>query len=260
MRMAGARPSAARRQVRASVEFGVPQKFVAEMLGTGFLTLIGCAAVTSTNTLMNSAKGHPALTQADLGIIGLAFAIGLAISVYAIGKVSGCHINPAITIGFWLTGRIEASLAIIYIVAQFIGAILAGLGILVIYGTQAATQTSMGVTSYAPPTAGWQAFVAELIGTFIFMFVITALAVDPRSPTGWAGLIIGLTLGVVILMMGPVTGASLNPARSFGPMLIKAIFGGKVDWGQLWVYIVGPVVGGVLGALAYDWISGAKRA
>ena len=258
--MAGARPTTARRQVKANADPGKPQKFVAEMLGTGFLTLIGCAAVTSTNTLMNATKPHAPLTQADLGIIGLAFAIALAISIYAIGKVSGCHINPAVTIAFWISGRIDAPLAGLYILAQAIGAFLAGLGILVIYGTQAATQTSMGVTTFAPPTAAWQAFLAELIGTFIFMFVITAMAADPRSPTGWAGLIIGLTLGGVIMMMGGVTGASLNPARTFGPELVQTIFKGPSEWGQYWVYLLGPIIGAALGAFAYDFLAEPKRA
>lgn len=258
--MSGARTTTARRQVRVSTEPSVGQKLIAEALGTAFLTLIGCAAVTSTNMLMNADKAHPGLTQADLGIIGLAFAIALAISVYAIGKVSGCHINPAITLGFLATRRIEAWLAVLYIIAQFVGATIAGLGILVIYGTQAATQTSMGVTSFAAPTAAWQAFVAEAIGTFIFMFVITAMAADPRSPTGWAGLIIGLTLGGVIMMMGGVTGASLNPARSFGPELIQSLFHGTVDWSQYWVYLAGPIVGAVLGAFAYDFIAEPRKA
>lgn len=259
--MSGARPTTARRQVRVNVEPGVPQKLLAEALGTAFLTLIGGAAVTSTNTLLSATKPHGALTEADLGIIGLSFAIALAISVYAIGKISGCHINPAVTIGFWLTGRIEAWLAALYIVAQFAGAVVAGLGILVIYGTQAAkVPGGMGVTSYAATTAGWQAFVAEAIGTFIFMFVITAMAADSRSPTGWAGLIIGLALGVVIMMMGGVTGASLNPARSFGPALIQSLFHGPVDWGQYWVYVAGPVVGAVAGAFAYDYLAQPKRA
>lgn len=259
--MAGARPTTARRQVKVSLEPSVLQKLIAEALGTAFLTLIGCAAVTSTNTLINAVKPHPGLTEADLGIIGLSFAIALAISVYAIGKISGCHINPAITIGFWLTGRIEAWLAGLYIVAQFIGAIIAALGILVIYGTQVAkVPGGMGVTSFAPPTAAWQAFLAEAIGTFIFMFVITAMAADSRAPTGWAGLIIGLALGVVIMMMGSVTGASLNPARSFGPALIQSLFHGKVDWGQYWVYVAGPILGSICGAFAYDYIAQPKKA
>jgi glycerol uptake facilitator protein len=246
------------RRVQVSTKPPIVSRALAEVVGTAFLTGIGTAAVVSTEHLIAAGKG--ALTQADLGFIALAFALALAIGVYSIGKVSDCHVNPAVTTAMLVTRRITPQDAVVYYVAQVIGAILGSLGVLAIWGTDVAKSTSLGVASFASPTSSFQAMVAEAIGAFILLFVITAMAYDPRTPAGWAGLIIGLTLGVVILMMGPVTGASLNPARSFGPMLIKAIFGGKVDWGQLWVYIVGPVVGGVLGALAYDWISGAKRA
>jgi glycerol uptake facilitator protein len=256
--MAAARGAA--RKVQASAGATMLTKLVAEAIGTAFLTGIGTAAVVSTEHL--SAAGKAPITQADLGFIALAFALALAISVYSIGKVSGCHVNPAVTTAMLVTGRISITDAVGYYVAQVVGAIVGSLGVIVIWGADVAKTTSMGVAAYASPTTAVQAAIAEAIGTFIFLFVITAMAGDPRAPAGWAGLIIGLTLGVVILMMGAVTGGSLNPARSFGPMLVQALFGGgaKVHWEQLIVYIVGPVVGGVLGALAYDWVSGAKRA
>ncbi len=246
------------RRVQVSAGPTTVTKFAAEAIGTAFLTGIGTAAIVSTEKLMTA--GKVALTQADLGFIALAFALALAISVYSIGKVSGCHLNPAVTTAMLVSGRMSLSDAVVYYVAQVVGGIVGSLGVLAIWGTDVAKSTSLGVAAFASPTSSFQAMVAEAIGAFIFLFVITAMAGDPRAPAGWAGLIIGLTLGVVILMMGPVTGASLNPARSFGPMLVRAIFGGKVDWGQIWVYIVGPVVGGVLGTLAYDWVSNAKRA
>ena len=253
--MSASRTSAARR-IRASQEPTVAQKLIAEGLGTAFLTLVGAGAVTATNTL---SKGHP--TQADIGVVGLAFAFALALSIYTLGRVSGCHINPAVTIGMLATQRIKPALAGMYIVAQFVGAVIGALGIVVIFGTSAASVPGgMGVTAFGPSTAPIQAVAAEAIGTFIFFFVIAAMAADPRAPTGWAGLVIGLTLGAVIMMMGSVTGASLNPARSFGPALVQTLFHGKVDWGQYWVYIVGPVVGGTLGVLAYDLIAAPKRA
>jgi glycerol uptake facilitator protein len=256
--MAAARGPA--RRVQVSTGPTTATKLVAEAVGTAFLTGIGTAAVVSTEKLIAAAPGKVSLTQADLGFIALAFAFALAVSVYSIGKVSGCHVNPAVTTAMLVTGRMTLPVALGYYGAQVVGAVVGSLGVLAIWGTDVAKSTSLGVASFAPPTSSLQAAIAEAIGTFIFLFVITAMAGDPRAPAGWAGLVIGLTLGVVILMMGAVTGASLNPARSFGPMLVKTIFGGKVDWGQLWVYIVGPVVGGALGALAYDWVSGAKRA
>lgn len=253
--MSGARSGAARR-IKVSQEPTVVQKLVAEGLGTAFLTLVGAGAVTATNTL---SKGHP--TQADIGVVGFAFAIALALAIYSLGRVSGCHINPAVTLGMLATQRIKPALAGLYIIAQFVGAVVGALGIVVIFGTGAANVPGgMGVTAFAASTTPVQAAAAEAIGTFVFLFVITAMAADPRSPTGWAGLVIGLALGGIIMMMGSVTGSSLNPARSFGPALVQTLFHGKVDWGQFWVYVVGPIVGGVLGVVAYDLIAAPKRA
>ncbi len=252
--MSAARTAA--RRIQATTAPSVLQKLAAEAVGAAFLTLIGAGAVTATNTL---SKGHP--TQADVGVVGLAFAIALAISIYSIGKVSGCHINPAVTLALLATRRMEVWLGGLYIVAQFLGAVVGALGILVIFGTGAAkVPGGMGVTSFAATTAGIQAAGAEAIGTFILMFVITAMVVDSRAPTGWAGLAIGLTLGAAIMVMGTVTGGSLNPARSFGPLLIQWLFHGTVSWGQYWVYVVGPVVGAVAGVFAYDVIAQPKRA
>ncbi len=252
--MSAARTGTARR-IAVSAGPTTTQKLAAEFLGTAFLTVMGAGAVTAMNTL---SAGHP--TYSDVGIIALAFAIAVGISIYALGKVSGCHINPAVTIGMWATRRIDTTLAALYIVAQLLGGVLGALGIIALYGSTAAhVAGGMGVTSFAATTSPVQAAVVEAIGTFIFLFVITAMAADPRSPTGWAGLIIGLALGGIIMMMGPVTGASLNPARSFGPALVQSLFGGKVDWGQFWVYVVGPIVGAVAGVFAYDAIAGTKR-
>jgi glycerol uptake facilitator protein len=243
------------RRVQANTAPSVFQKVAAEFLGTAFLTLIGAGAVTATNTL---SKGHP--TQADIGVVGLAFAIARAIAIYSIGKVSGGHINPAVTLALLATRRIEPVLGGLYIVFQLLGAILGALGIIAIFGTGAATVPGgMGVTSFAAPTSAIQAAGAEAIATFIFMFVITAMAADSRAPTGWAGLVIGLTLGAMIMVMGSVTGGSLNPARSLGPDVIQAVFHGKVDWSQYWVYVVGPIVGAIVGAFAYDAVAQPKR-
>ena len=233
------------------------RRLLAEGIGTAFLTLIGCGAVTAADTL-NTAGKH-ALAMGDLGIIALAFGLALAIAVYAIGKVSGCHVNPAVTIGMLLSRRIAVVPAVLYIVAQLVGATVAGLGLIVIYGSTAAKATSMGVTSFAATTSPLQAAGVEAIGTFIFLFVITAMAADSRAPSGWAGLIIGLTLAAVIMAVGVVTGGSLNPARSFGPEVVKMLYGGKVDWGQYWAYVVGPVVGAIVGVFAYDFVSDNRR-
>jgi glycerol uptake facilitator protein len=250
--MATAR-TATRVKASAAIDAATARRLCAEGLGAAFLTLIGCGAVTATDSL--NAAGKHSLAISDLGIIALAFGLALAIAIYALGKVSGCHANPAVTIGMLVSRRIDPTLAALYIVAQFVGAIVAGFALIAIYGSAAAKTTSMGVTSFGASTTPLQAAVVEAIGAFIFLFVITAMAADSRAPAGWTGLIIGLTLAAVIMMEGTVTGASLNPARSFGPELIKALYGGKPNWSQYWVYVVGPIVGAVAGVFAYDYVA-----
>ncbi len=230
------------------------QKLTAEVLGTALLTLIGAGSVTATVTL----DGKVPFSEAQLGVISLAFAFIIMAMVYTIGKVSGCHINPAITISLALTGRQPWSEAVMYIVAQFVGGIIGALGIVALFGSGAATGAGLGVTAFATSTPAIQAAVAEAIGTFILVFTVYGIAVDPRAPAGWAGLVIGLIVAGVIYVVGPVTGASLNPARSFGPVLIQVLFGGKSFFDQYWVYVVGPVVGAIAGAFAYDFLARPK--
>lgn len=234
------------------------QKLGAEFLGTALLTLIGAGSVTATLTLEAGTKAL--FSEADLGVISFAFAFIIAAMVYSIGKVSGCHINPAVTISLALTGRQSWSEAVQYIVAQFLGGIVGALGIVAMFGSSAASNSILGVTAFADSTPALQAVVAEAIGTFILVFTIYGVAVDGRAPAGWAGLIIGLVVAGIIFVVGPISGSSLNPARSFGPVLIQALFGGKQAWGQYWVYVVGPVVGAIAGAFAYEFLASPKQA
>ena len=226
------------------------QKLVAEFLGTALLTLIGAGSVTATQTI--AAGSGAKFSEADLGIISFAFAFIIMAMIFAIGKISGCHINPAVTIALALTGRVDWLTAIAYIVAQFIGAVVGALGIVAMFSSTAATNSILGVTSFSSPVSPLQAIVAEAIGTFILVFTIYGVAVDPRAPAGWAALGIGLIVAGIIFVVGPVTGAALNPARAFGTTFVQAIFGGKNFFNQYYVYIIGPVVGGALGAIVYD--------
>ncbi len=226
------------------------QKLVAEFLGTALLTLIGAGSVTATQTI--AAGSGAKFSEADLGIISFAFAFIIMAMIFAIGKISGCHINPAVTIALALTGRVDWLTAIAYIVAQFIGAVVGALGIVAMFSSTAATNSILGVTSFSSPVSPLQAIVAEAIGTFILVFTIYGVAVDPRAPAGWAALGIGLIVAGIIFVVGPVTGAALNPARAFGTTFVQAIFGGKNFLNQYYVYIIGPVVGGALGAIVYD--------
>jgi glycerol uptake facilitator protein len=237
--------------------YSLGQRAFAEALGTALLVLVGPGSVVATLVLAGDAK--PAITGADL--LGISFAFGLIITalVYALGKVSGCHINPAVTFSLALTKRIPWREVPAYWVAQVIGAVV---GALAIWGIFAATaiHLGMGQTSFNQDTATWaQAMFAEGIGTFMLMFAILGI-VDTRSPSDLAGIVIGGVVIAIIMIVGPMTGASLNPARAFGPELVSAIGGGATHWNQLVpVYIVPGLVGAGLAGFAYDFLAHPRR-
>lgn len=232
------------------------QKFFAEMLGTGFLVLVGPGSIPATLLIINGSNGKATFTMADLGMIGLAFAVAIAAMVYTIGHISGCHINPAVTLAFALTKRIGWRDAGVYMVGQFIGGFLGALGIALMFGTDAAKTIGLGPTNFNEASVSyWQATSVEALGTFLLLFVIMGTAVDGRAPAGWAGLIIGLIVAGEVIIMGPVTGPSLNPARSLGPTVLQVVFGGTYEMGHLAVYFVGPVIGAILGVLSYDLLT-----
>ena len=235
------------------------QKVAAEFLGTGLLVLFGAGSVTATFTLIPS--GRAPASEADFGIIGLAFAIIIAVMVYTIGRISGAHINPAVTIGLAVRGHIDWITSLWYIVAQLVGALVGAFCIAVVFGRHAATLGIMGVTSYnTAVTSPWQALAAEGLGTFVLVFAVYGLAVDRKAPTGWAGLIIGLAVGGAIMVIGPVTGGSLNPARTFGPMFVQVWLGGPSFVYEFWVYVIGPILGGVAAAFAYEALTSPREA
>ena len=234
------------------------RKLVAECIGTALLTLIGAGSVTATFVINGNGKSSP-FTEADLGVISFAFGLIIVAMVYSIGKVSGCHINPAVTIALLVTGRTDLPTAVSYIVAQFVGGTLGALAIVLWFGTSVVTSGINGVTAFGAGTPWWQAVLAEAIGTFILLFTIFGVAVDSRAPAGWAGLVIGLVVVAIIMTLGPVTNASLNPARSFGPVLVRTLFGGPSAWAQYWVYVVGPIIGGIAGALTYEFVAAPRE-
>lgn len=239
------------------------QKFVAELLGTSFLTWIGAGSITAAVFLLNGAKPTTAFTMADLGMIALAFAFAIAAMVYTIGHISGCHINPAVTFSLAVTRRISWSEAVVYWVAQFLGGILGALFIALAFGwATAAKGPGLGATNFTGAIGlygtggGWVVAIAmETIGTFFLLLVIMGTAVDGRAPAGWAGLIIGLTVAGEIFAFGPITNVALNPARAFGPALLTVLLGGTYDFSHVIVYFIGPLLGGVLGVFTYDFVS-----
>jgi aquaporin Z len=226
------------------------KKYTAELLGTFVLTLFGC--------------GSAAIAGATLGTLGIAFAFGLSIvaMAYAIGNISGCHINPAVSLGVWMSGKMPAKDFFGYVVAQCIGALLAALTLTAIINMTnlgGIAATGLGANGYgAASSVGLSAcgaLIVEIILTCVF--VLTILGVTSSEKTSAiAGLVIGLTLTFVHIMGIPLTGTSVNPARSFGPALV---LGGQALC-QLWVFVVGPFVGAALAELIYKGFNKTKKA
>lgn len=236
------------------------KRCLAEVVGTAILVYFGAGAAAI--TLMIS-KGSSPPNPFNIGIgalgglgdwfgIGMAFAIAIAGVIYALGRVSGAHINPAVTIALWATRRFPSGDVIPYIVAQLIGGSLGSLLFAASAGSDAVMVGGLGATAPFPGISFGQAVLAEAIGTFLLMLVIMGVAVDERAPQGFAGLIIGLTVGGVITTTGNIAGSSLNPARTFGPYLVDHIMGGPVLWSHYPIYVIGPVLGALVAAFLYD--------
>lgn len=211
------------------------KSYLAEVFGTFLLVFIGCAAI------VTGGLGG-ALPLGQIGI-GLAFGLGLVAAAYAIGPISGAHLNPAVTLGFFIAGRLPAKDVIPYWIAQIVGAILAAVALwIMVAGKVGDPVTNFGATTWDATKWGTSSvFLTEVIATFTFVLVILA-STSAKHMTMLAGLIIGLTLAALHLGFIPVTGNSLNPARSIGP----GLFSGGEAVGQLWLYIVAPLIGGAI--------------
>jgi glycerol uptake facilitator protein len=232
--------------------YSITQRALAEVVGTAALVLVGPGSVIA--TLVLAGKAVPAVTEADL--LGISFAFGFIITalVYALGKVSGCHINPAVTFGLAVTRRFPWKELPVYWVAQWVGAVIGALGIWAAFGHNAVI-LGMGQTSFTDTASYAAPAFAELVGTALLMFAILGI-VDSRSPGDLAGLVIGGAVVAIILLFGPVSGASLNPARAFGPELVAAIAGGTTHWAQyVPVYLIPGLVGSAGAALIYDFLA-----
>jgi glycerol uptake facilitator protein len=231
---------------------------LAEALGTFLLVFIGSGAAMLSSLLPHN--GHFRATAAELLLVALGLGFALFIAVMMFGRISGGHINPAVTIGLAATGDFPWGDVLPYIIAQVVGAIIGALGIAIIYGRVASTVGHLGAPSLSSTTSIWQGFIAEAVGAGILMFAVFAMAVDKRAPGGWAGLVIGLTLTAAILMAGPATGGSLNPARAFGPYLVNVFFGTSVNWGDfILCYTVGPILGMIGAAFLYRYVAQMGR-
>jgi glycerol uptake facilitator protein len=236
---------------------------IAEAVGTALLVYFGAGAAAITLMIANGTK--PA-TPFNIGIgqlgglgdwfaIGLTFGIVIAVVIYTLGRVSGAHINPAVTIALWATKRFPGGEAVAYIVAQLIGAAVGSLLFFLTVGMDAVTIGGLGATAPFPGIGYGQAILVEAIATFVLMLAIMGMAVDKRAPAGFAGLVIGLSVTAMITSTGNIAGASLNPARTFGPYIMDFLLGGSNLWAFFPIYIIGPVAGAVLAAVFYDRIS-----
>jgi MIP family channel proteins len=214
------------------------RRAAAEGLAAFALVFAGCGAIV-TDASYDGALG-------TVGI-GLVFGLIIMVMIYATGHLSGAHINPAVTIAFSLTRHFAWRDASAYIAAQLAGATAAALVLLAVWPDKPA---ALGAT--VPSVAAGSALVYEVILTAILMFVIIAVATDTRAVGAAAAIAIGGTVGLDAIFGGPVTGASMNPARSFGPALAAG------EWQDFWVYVIGPVVGAALGAVAYQLIRGRE--
>ncbi len=220
------------------------KKLISEFVGTFALVFIGAGSV-ATNYISNGA----------LGLFGIATAFGLVVMamIYATGHISGTHINPAVTIALVATKKMDAKDAVPYIISQLAGAAVAGMTLAVIYPT-AVAGVNLGTTGLGTNVGFGTGVLVEAILTFLLVFTIFGAAVDKRAPAGFAGFAIGMVVLFDILVGGPLTGASMNPARTFGPALASGY------WANHLVYWIGPIIGGVVAALLYDGVFAEKKA
>ena len=223
------------------------QKLVAEGIGTFWLTFGGCGAAIF-------AAAYP---QLGIGFLGVAFAFGLTVltMAYTIGPISGCHLNPAVTVGLAAGGRFPKADIGPYIVAQVVGAIVAAVALYIIAsgkpGFEAGGFAANGYGEHSPGHYGlFSCFIAEVVLTMMFLFVIMG-STHSRAPVGFAPIAIGLCLTLIHLISIPITNTSVNPARSTGP----ALFAGAWAIGQLWMFWVAPLIGGALGGFIFRTLS-----
>jgi glycerol uptake facilitator protein len=236
-------------------EVTVSRKLVAEFIGTAALVVGGAGTAAATGVITRSSGVE--FSMAQLGIISFAFMMVIIAMIYAIGHISGCHINPAVTLALAAAKKMPWSLVPGYMAAQFLGGIAGAFAIWGILG-QDGVDAGLGVLGYVPGNTG-HALFAELIGTFLLVFVVFGATTDSRAAPGWYGLAIPPIVFAAITVIGPVTGAALNPARYLGPMIAVAALGGKTPlWEQVPTYFVATFLAGLLAAATYAFLGAVK--
>ena len=214
---------------------------LAELVGTFILVFGGTAvAVGAILSLPTAGGAYGSLA------VALAFGLALAAVVAAIGHVSGGHVNPAVTLGLASIGQFPWKSVPYYLGAQLVGAVLGAVGTWIAFGGPGRNEAKLAATYPAQGVGDLQAFLLEILITFILVFVVVSVATDSRAPAAIAPIAVGFALAVGVFIAGPVTGGAVNPVRALGPMLVAG------DLTSVWLYILGPIVGGVLGAFVYE--------
>lgn len=224
------------------------QRLAAEFLGTAFLVFVGVGSVPA----LALARGDQPFTGSELGFISLSFGAVVIGTVYVFGYISGNHINPAVTVALAATGKFPWRDVPGYLAAQVLGAVAGSFGIIAVLG-QKASELGLGVAAYGDIPV-WQAFTAEFIGTFILVFTVFGV-IHRKAAPGFAGIVIGFIVFAAIIPVAPITGASINPARTTGPMLVQSLMGGTVHWEQWPVYVIAELAAGVAAGLLFGLIS-----
>ena len=222
------------------------KKYIAECVGTAILVFMGCGSAVFLGVA--SGGGHLA--------VALAFGLSIVATAYVIGGISGCHINPAVSLAMFIVKKLSASDLINYIIAQVIGAIIGALLLRFLVSTAGLADQTGGLGSNLYESIGpWAGLLVEIILTFIFVFTILGVTSNPAF-SGLAGIVIGLTLTFVHIVGIPLTGTSVNPARSIGPALFTGNF---TAMSQLWVFIIGPLAGAALAAYLFTALNSNKK-
>jgi glycerol uptake facilitator protein len=241
------------------------KRALAELVGTFVLVFLGTGSVVTTVFLFQGKAGiegnafNVGIEMAAWVAIALAFGLAVIAMIYCFGHISGTHINPSVSIALWATKRFPTQDMIAYVIAQCAGASLGSFAVVAVWGARA-IPTGLAATGMFDGVSYGQAMLCEGIGTFILMLTIMGSAVDARCRGGFAGLAIGLVVVADIIVFGNVTGASMNPARTFGPYLVNVLTGGPNMWSQYPIYLIGPVGGAVLAAFVYDFIGDPRNA
>ena len=239
---------------------GIEKKVLAEIIGTFMLVFFGTGSAVI--ALMVSKQFNP--DNVGIGVlggmgdwiaIGLIFGLTIMVCIYLLGKISGAHLNPAVSIGLFVSKNISGKDTCFYIIAQVIGATLGSLALFLALGSPSVSVGGLGAATPGLGVSYLQTMFAELIGTFFLMLVIMGVAVDKKAEPGFAGISIGFTVAAVIAFLGPFTGGAINPARAFSPYLLNFLLNGPNLWIYYPIYLIGPVLGAILAALVYTYLA-----